>query len=216
MSRAEGRRVAKMTTANSNDSNNTLQGADATPVALRADLPDEVGFYKLQDGIKGRDIQAGLYLDYVQDFEAEKIRAAIEGREQPTLGEVVPATVGTVLVPANYLFDNSVSSNPSMAQAAGLEVVLGDDETFNNADHLTSPVGTYPVDRTGVLGEDNGSYDPSTGGLVANVNKDDEDDDDDDTATGASTLTSTPPAGTQPVTGTTSGTNTTTTPKATS
>jgi hypothetical protein len=129
------------------DTSDGMQGADATPVYLQPDAPEQVKFYKLQDGTKGRDIQSGAYLDYVQDYAAEVNRAAIEGRDVPDFGDVVPASVGTVLVPKPYLFDNSVASNPSMA--------LSDSE----ADEMFEG----NVDRTGTANQSNAPYDPSTG-----------------------------------------------------
>lgn len=105
----------------------------------------DVGFYNAQDGVKGRD--GGPYLDYEQRFRAEQIRARFEDRDEPVYGENVPAHVGTQLVTAPLVVDNSFTSNPSMAPRMGLEAVLTD-ETFEH-EALASPLSVLPVQVEG-------------------------------------------------------------------
>lgn len=128
------------------------------PVAVTAPEAGEtrdVAFFNAQDGIKGRD--GGPYLDYVERYNAEVHRARMEGREAPEYGENVPAHVGTSLVTAPFVIDNSSTSNPSMAGRSGLEAALND-ETFNSKS-LADPVSVLPVQFEGqpgaVTDEDN-------------------------------------------------------------
>lgn len=76
----------------------------------------EVGFYNQHSGLKGRD--GGPYLDQVNRQYAEVNRAQQEGREPLPLdgsGGALPAEAGTPLLPVSQLIDNSITSNPSMA-----------------------------------------------------------------------------------------------------
>lgn len=101
----------------------------------------DVGFYNIQSGVKGRD--GGPYLDEVERQRAEVMRARAEDRE-PASDDNLPAHVGTQLVTAPFVVDNSLASNPSMLSRPGLESQL-DDEVFLNNDNFVSPVNTLPV-----------------------------------------------------------------------
>lgn len=74
---------------------------------------NEVGFYNIFDGTKGRT--DSTYLDMQERVQAERQRAIVEGRE-PNLRDLgaLPAGVGTPLVTKAQLVDNSVYSNPSV------------------------------------------------------------------------------------------------------
>ncbi len=110
MSREEGRRVQKMAKSKKNDDDN-------------GDFK-EVGFYNAQDGLKGRD--GGPYLDHVNRQNAEINRARIEGREPADLNGVLPPDAGTSVVPAAYVIDNSMTSNPSMRHKPAFDHLLTD------------------------------------------------------------------------------------------
>ena len=137
MSRAEGRRVEKM-----------------------SDESKDVGFYNPHDGLKGRD--GGPYLDHIERQAAEVSRARLEGREPADPWGVLPATAGTPLVVASQVVDNSWTSNPSMAHKPTLAAVL-DDEGLGKGKpwgelkdaSFTSPVSVGSVDlRTEAPNED--------------------------------------------------------------
>lgn len=106
----------------------------------------DVGFYNIQDGQKGRD--GGPYLDHVLRGEAELLRARAEGREPDDLEGKLPASVGTQLVIARLVPDNSLTSNPSMAPRAGLEQAFSD-ETFTENDQVADPISVLPVQFAG-------------------------------------------------------------------
>lgn len=74
---------------------------------------NEVGFYNIFDGQRGRT--DSRYLDMDERVTAEKNRAIVEGRE-PNLDDLgaLPPGVGTPLVTKGQLPDNSVYSNPSV------------------------------------------------------------------------------------------------------
>ena len=132
MSRSDGRRVLKMT--------------------------KEVGFYNAQDGLKGRD--GGPYLDADNRRVAELRRAAAEGREPEDLYGKLPADVGTTLVIAAQVQDNSVHSNPSMAVRTGFETVLTDqalaagEYSEDQKDvSFADPISVLPVDDSATVSE---------------------------------------------------------------
>ncbi len=154
MTRAKGRRV--------------MPGQDATPQSLREgqnEVPDRpTGFYNIQDGQKGRD--GGPYLDHVERQQAEIHRAYREDREPADLNGTLPAAQGTTMVIASRVPDNDYS-NPSMAQAPGLDLSLKD-ETFQEAKHLADPISVLPVDtRTTAPADDSGDADRN----IASVNQ---------------------------------------------
>lgn len=104
------------------------------------------GFYNIHSGLKGRD--GGPYLDQIERQVAEERRAVAEGRE-PNYSDPLPATAGTPLVPAALVVDNSLTSNPSMANRPGLELILEDSNLGDNAPgdaSLVKPTSVLPVD----------------------------------------------------------------------
>lgn len=136
MPRAEGRRRVKM-----------------------SDLQD-TGFYNAQDGLKARD--GGPYLDHENRKVAEIRRAQQEQREPVDLNGPLPADVGTTLVVAGLVQENSNYSNPSMAPRPGFEIVLTDDvmgsKEFNpqtDQAGFADPISVLPVDRSNEPDEDN-------------------------------------------------------------
>lgn len=122
------------------------------------DTTKNVAFFNPFDGVKGRD--GGPYLDFVEREAAEKVRAQKEGRE-PVSGGSTPASVGTPLVTARQVIDNSVNSNISRANAPGFEVAISD-ESFTEADFLADPVDVHPVDFGTEPPEDDNSEDGNT------------------------------------------------------
>lgn len=134
-----------------------MPGQDSTPLSFREENVEnearETGFYNIQDGQKGRD--GGPYLDHQERVQAEIQRAFREDRE-PKLDGPLPAAIGTVLVTAPLVPENSLTSNPSMAYAPGLESAVSD-ETYKDAKHLADPIAVLPVDtRTEVSADDSG------------------------------------------------------------
>lgn len=82
----------------------------------------EKNLYNIHDGVAGRD--GGPYLDQVEAREAERRRAAVEGREPDY--DHLPATAGQPLVTADQLLRLQGTSNiPSQelnrVQAAALD-----------------------------------------------------------------------------------------------
>ena len=137
MSRSNGRRVLKMTSPD--------KGGEYVTTAP-SDEATELGFYNPHAGLKGRD--GGPYLDEVLRERAEVNRAKLEGREPDF--ENLPAEAGTPLVPATQVIDNSVMSNPSMANHPGFERILTDGAIGDRHDEAavstTTPVAVLPVD----------------------------------------------------------------------
>lgn len=132
---------------------------DATPLSLRQDVEAnekdgklDVGFYNAQDGQKGRD--GGPYLDHVERQAAEIHRAKREGRDPEDLEGALPPAVGTSLRVAGLVVDNPFS-NPSMAQAPGLELKVNDD-TYGGDPNLADPIQVLPVDFSKEAPEDTG------------------------------------------------------------
>lgn len=121
----------------------------------------DVAFFNAQDGVKGRD--GGPYLDYEERYAAEVRRARLEDREPAEYGENVPAHVGTTLVTAPFVIDNSSTSNPSMALKSGLEVVLTDDSYTGNKG-VADPISVLPVQVEGAP-ENSDSADVGDGSL---------------------------------------------------
>lgn len=126
---------------------------------MASDVQDK-DFYNVFDGTKGRP--EGSYLDIQERVTAEKVRALAENRE-PDLSEpgLLPAGVGTPLVPSERQVDNSVYSNPATQ-------VIGEREV--------DPVVTLSVD----FGESEQEVDYTQADLVADEGHDDTDDDTDD------------------------------------
>lgn len=121
----------------------------------------DLGFYNPHDGIKGRD--GGPYLDYVEREQQEKVRAAKEDREPVTDGST-PAVAGTPLVVASELVDNSKVSNPSRANAPGLDALLRD-EDLGEDDYMADPVSVLPVSTGNTPPPD--KLDPTKDGSVS-------------------------------------------------
>lgn len=123
----------------------------------------DVGFYNAQDGLKGRD--GGPYLDHINRQTAEVQRAIVENRKPADLNGPLPADVGTVLVTAPFVIDNSTTSNPSMALRPGFGTILSD-KTLSDAKQgspvgdinevtVADPISVLPVDtRTEVPAEE--------------------------------------------------------------
>lgn len=121
-------------------------------VKMASDFQD-TGFYNAQDGLKARD--GGPYLDHENRKVAEIRRAQQEGREPVDLNGPLPADVGTTLVVAGLVQDNSNYSNPSMATRPGFEIVLTDDvmgsTEFNpqtDQAGFADPISVLPVDTS--------------------------------------------------------------------
>lgn len=111
MTRAKGRRAMAKNKIVKNDD---VQSEDVsnTQNEQSGGLEDRE-FYNIFDGTKGRS--DGLYLDMQERVEAERARAALEGRE-PDLsdpGKLLPG-VGTPMVVDEMRVDNSYYSNPSI------------------------------------------------------------------------------------------------------
>lgn len=128
-------------------------------VKMASDFQDR-GFYNAQDGLKARD--GGPYLDHENRKVAEIRRAQQEQREPNDLNGPLPADVGTTLVVAGLVIDNSLTSNPSMAVRPGFEIVLTDDvmgsAEFNpqtDQAGFADPISVLPVDQSDTPDPDN-------------------------------------------------------------
>lgn len=157
MTRAKGRRVMANETA---PTKATPAKAVAPKTETDNDSPvksklEDVAFFNAQDGVVGRD--GGPYLDQVERVATEQKRAFAEGREVKSYGELLnealPASVGTDLRIARLVPDNRNTSNPSMANVAGLERAITD-ETFDENDGLADPISVLPVDKASTADPD--------------------------------------------------------------
>lgn len=112
-------------------------------------MSEKIDLYNVQDGIKGRD--GGPYLDQIERHTAEVRRAAQEDREPAGAWEKLPPAVGTVIVTARQLEDNSYTSNPSMAGVPGVEAA-----DFSKVDGLADPIDSVPAGAFDEPDEDDG------------------------------------------------------------
>lgn len=121
-------------------------------VKSEKETPETVELFNVHQGLRGRD--GGPYQDVVERERAEVIRAQREGRDPNFDPDVMPATVGTPLVPASALRDNT-NSHPSMDHFSTAGTLGPDtDSPFVEAPEVL-PINTKVIETEDTAPEEN-------------------------------------------------------------